>query len=350
MQSTFHKDDLLSQVGRLSQLGGVSSFICNDGRSKGTSAVRVKTAAGLEFWVIPDRGMDIYEASYRGQSLSWLSPQGIVHPAYFSNYGIEWLKTFSGGLLTTCGLSTAGVPGEDTGEQLGLHGPIAATPAEHVNWIENWDGDDCRFTVKGAMRESSVHGWNLLMERTITTSLHSTALEITDTVTNEGFRETPLMLLYHINLGYPLLTPKSKIYAPSTHADPATDFARESADTWSNFEAPVRHQQERVYFHTMQPNAQNEVTVVLVQDDSKKDFGLALTYNTENLPEFVQWKMTGENHFVLGLEPSNCRTMGRAWHRQHGRLQSLKPGEQKTFRMRLQVLDGADALSTAIQS
>ena len=89
---------LLAHIGRLSQLGGISHFLHADGKAKGTSTLRVRTARGLEFWIVPDRGMDVYEASFQGRSLCWHSPTGMVHPSFYSNQGTEWLKTFAGGL------------------------------------------------------------------------------------------------------------------------------------------------------------------------------------------------------------------------------------------------------------
>ena len=344
------KEALLSQVGRLSQLGGISSFVYADGPAKGTSGVRVRTAAGLEFWVVPDRGMDIYEASFRGESLCWQSPSGLVHPSYYSSRGLEWLKSFSGGLLTTCGLTTVGVPSIDDGHELGLHGSISNTPAEHVAWTETWEDDDCHFQIKGRVRETSVHGPNMLLERSISTSLQSKSLTIEDTVENQGFRDTPLMILYHFNFGYPLLTSQSQIFAASGKIDPANSFAAESLDLWMMFDAPKRNQMERVYFHEMEKSTDGWSIVVLVRDREQSDFGIALSYDMAALPQLVQWKMTGENHFALGLEPSNCRTEGRHAERQRGTLQTLGPGEKRDFRLKIEVLDNANSVEDTIRS
>src|ERR1700751_5752221 len=123
MNQSDSRDSLVAHIGRLSQLGGISSFVHAQGKAKGTSTLRVRTAQGLEFWVGPDRGMDIYQASFMGKSLCWHSPTGMGPPSYCANCGKEWLETFAGGLFTPCGLSPAGSPSEDAGESLGLHGP-----------------------------------------------------------------------------------------------------------------------------------------------------------------------------------------------------------------------------------
>jgi hypothetical protein len=342
------KEALLTRVGRLSQLGGISSLAYAEGRGKGISTLRVRTAAGLELWVVPDRGMDIYEASFFGQSLCWHSPTGLVHPSYYSSRGLDWLQTFAGGLLTTCGLTTVGSPSTDAGEQLGLHGSISNTSAEHVGWAETWDGDDCKFEIKGSVRETSVHGPNLLLERTISTTLHSKFFTIEDRVENQGMRESPLMVLYHFNFGYPLLSENSQVFASSAKIDPIDAFSQDSSSNWMMFELPVRNQTERVYFHEMKKSSDGWATVILVRDSNRRDFGIKLSYDAATLPEFVQWKMTGENHFVLGLEPGNCRTLGRLAERQRGTLQTLQPGEHRRFNIRFEVLDTAQAVEEAI--
>lgn len=343
------RNSLENHIGRLSQVGGISPFVHAEGKAKGTSTLRVRTAMGLEFWVVPDRGIDIYEASYKGQSLCWHSPTGVVHPSYYSNRGLEWLNSFAGGLVCTCGLTTAGAPSDDGGEKLGLHGPISNTPAENVNWSESWEGDDCVLTVSGKVRETSVFGPNLLLERTISTSLKSSSVLIYDVVENEGFKESPLMVLYHLNFGFPLLTERTRIYGPSQAIEPATEVAARTVDDWASFNAPQQNTTERVYFHRMLPDATGKVTVVLVSDNENPEFGVALSYDSRALPEFNQWKMTGTNHFVLGLEPANCRTLGREAERQRGTLQMIAPGERREFWLELKVLEGKQQVAEAIQ-
>lgn len=344
-----NKRYLLERVGRLSQLGGISSFLHADGRAKGVSTLRVRTARGLEFWVVPDRGMDIFECTWRGRSLCWHSPVGMVHPAYSSNHGLEWLKTFAGGLLSTCGLTAAGAPSIDEGQSVGLHGSISNTPAEAVKWSEQWMDHDCELTVAGQVREVSVLGHNLVLNRKITTSLKSDQIVIEDVVENQGIRDSPLMLLYHFNFGYPFLTSNSRVYAPSRTVEPATEFAAESTVDWSSFEDPQPGIGERVYFHDMDAGSDGMVTCVLVGDQNVRDFGICLRYSKKTLPEFVQWKMAGVNHYVLGLEPANCRSLGRAAERARGALKTLSPGMQCEFKVEMQVLDGSEEVEAAIR-
>ena len=63
--------------------------------------------------------------------------------------------------------------------------------------------------------------------------------------------------------------------------------------------------------------------------------GLEITYNAEELDGFVEWKMMGVRDYVLGLECGNCYPDGRNVMREKGMLKFLKPGEKKTYSVRI---------------
>jgi hypothetical protein len=100
----------------------------------------------------------------------------------------------------------------------------------------------------------------------------------------------------------------------------------------------------------MEADQNGKVRVVLVGDDTVRDFAVALTYKAATLPHFIEWKMTGEGHFVLGLEPANCGLAGRKAQREAGTLHFLKPGEQEEFLIELRVLDGVSEVKNSIAS
>jgi len=347
---SWSKAELMQRAGALAQLGGITRFEYCDGKAKGVTALRVRTATGLEFTVLPEKGLDIFEAAYKGRSLCWHSPAGVVHPAYYDSRNVEWLKTFAGGLLTTCGLATAGYPCEDQGEQLGLHGAISNTPAEHVSWSEEWKDDELLLTIEGRVREARLFGPNLAMRRTIHTSLAGRFLRLSDCIENEGGEDAPLMLFYHCNFGFPLLTDRSRIYAPSRQVEGRTEFAALRKKSWNVFEAPSAGIEERVYYHEMAPGPDGRVRVVLVSDDSVRDFGVELSYRAATLPQFIEWKLTGSGSFVLGLEPTNCKAEGRKAEREAETLRILKPGENEVFAIEIRVLEGEREVAEAIAS
>ena len=77
-----HKE-LERRVGNISQIGGTRHYELIEGRSKGVSAIEVNTGSGFCFTVLPDRGLDISRATYKGINLVYRTPNGEVNPAFY---------------------------------------------------------------------------------------------------------------------------------------------------------------------------------------------------------------------------------------------------------------------------
>ena len=105
----------------IEQIGGLRRFQWAEGSETGNEQIQVRTGAGLSYYVSPSRALDISLAEFGGRPLTWQSANGDIHPAYYDESGAGWLRTAVGGLLVTCGLSYVGSPGEDEGQEYGLH-------------------------------------------------------------------------------------------------------------------------------------------------------------------------------------------------------------------------------------
>lgn len=167
----YTKDQLLELVGDISQIAYARHSKLVGGYKDGTDIIDFKTGSGLSFTVVPGRAMDISSADYNGKSLAWKSGAGEINSSYYNENGIEWLRSFSGGLVTTCGLTYLGAPCEDEGTSLGLHGRISNTPAENISITTWWDGNDYFLSASGKMKEYRVFGENMVLRRTITSKL-----------------------------------------------------------------------------------------------------------------------------------------------------------------------------------
>ena len=332
--------DLRKYVGDMSQIAGMKSYQLLEGKSKGVRAVDFWTGTGLNFTVVLDRGMDISRASYKGSSLCWRSCTGEIHPYSFESQGAGWLRGFFGGLLTTCGLTYLGAPCIDQGEHLGLHGRISYIPAENIQMNQEWEGEDYVMSLSGQMRQSCVFGENLVLKRKIIAWLGRSEILLEDVVENDGFKESPFMILYHINIGFPLLSPGSKFVSPSVKIAPRDSEAEEDIEKFNEVEMPpLSGYREKVYYHEMKADENGMVRcAVLAENASEEPYGLYVIYNKNQLPRFVQWKMLGEQNYVLGIEPSNCWTEGRDKEREWGTLEFIKKGEKRKFTLRLGVL------------
>jgi hypothetical protein len=152
------KKEIFKRVGDISQICDIRLSSLKGGVETGVNIADVKTGSGLNFTVILDRGMDIGDANYNGIPLAWMSPTGYVHPSFFEQDGFGWLRSFFGGLLTTCGLTYAGAPCVDEGKALGLHGRISNIPAKNISINKYWQKDDYIMEITGEIREVSVFG------------------------------------------------------------------------------------------------------------------------------------------------------------------------------------------------
>jgi len=345
----YDRPNVEKRIGHLSQIGGLKLYTLADGRAAGLRAVDFRTTEGLEFTVLLDRCLDISEARYRGMSLCWRSPAGDVAPTYYDARGLEWLRTFFGGLLTTCGLSQVGPPEVDDGDELGLHGRISAAPAEKVSYSEEWQGDRLVLSVSGVVRESSLFGPQLEMRRTISASADGAGLCLRDRITNIGARRSPCMLLYHINTGFPLVDDAAELVVSSATVEPRDDEAREGAEQYARMHAPVSGYKEKVYLHTCQPDADGRVTAAVVNRALRGGLALRLRWRADELPCLTEWKMMGEREYVLGVEPGNCFPLGRSRERQAGRLVELEVGECIEAGFEIDVVEGAEGIDELVR-
>ena len=157
-----------NKISHHTQLGGIETSILDNGSARGTRIAWINTGTGLRYKVVIDRAMDIADAFYNQHSLAWVSHVGITSPQPFSDKGIDWIRTFGGGLLTTCGLSHVGGPEKDEFGERGLHGLISNMPAEIESIIQpDPVNGKMEMSITGTMKETKIFGPSLELRRTI---------------------------------------------------------------------------------------------------------------------------------------------------------------------------------------
>jgi hypothetical protein len=320
-------EQALQRVGSLDQIARVDSFIEADGPARGARRLHVVTGGGLEFDVHPDRGLDIGAASYQGLPLAWLSSTGIAAPSFYEPAGRGWLRTFGGGLVTTCGLDSFGPPADDEDGVVGMHGRVGHLAARLTRAEATRD----LIVIAGTVRQTAVFAENLVMRREISAEIGSSTLTISDTVTNEGASASPLMVLYHVNLGWPLLDQGTTLEVPAASVAPRDPDAEAGFGSKYDIGAPVPGFREQVYIHEAGPERYARVT------NPSRGLQLTLRYS-QTLPALFEWKMTATGHYVLGLEPANTPEInGRETARANGRLPHLEPGESIVYQVSIEV-------------
>ena len=310
-------------IGHPSQLCGVEEVRLVGGKGDGMRLFQLRNAAGLEMTVSADRCADISRLVFKGDNMGYFSPNGYVAPGYYDDRGNGWLKGFTAGFLTTCGLNAVGSPCTDEGEELPLHGTIGNTPCERI-W---WDEDEENLYIHAVINDSGIFARKLHMERLITVSKAKSEFMITDTIENQGDTVSPVMILYHMNMGYPLLSEKSVVNINSISVKPRNDHAAENLDTWNQMLPPTPGFEEQCYFHSF--NEEGKASIY----NPEIGKGLAITFDPKSLDYFTEWKMMGYRDYVLGLEPGNCHPDGRHLMRKEGTLKFLQPGESITYQV-----------------
>jgi hypothetical protein len=328
-------NNIQKYIGNISQIGGVRPYELTDGWSRKMRAYDVNTGSGLQYTVLPDRGMDISLASFKGNNLVYLTCNGETSPSYYEPEGIGWLHTFAGGLLTTCGLTHFGPPSDIKENSMGLHGRYSTIPARQVADSSEWIDSDYHIKLKGIVEEGALFGNKLRSVREITSVIGTNALEITDTITNFGSRSSPYMILYHFNFGYPMLSKEAELLIEPQKTEPRDKNAETGMKEFKEFIDPQMEYDEQVFFHQMKGDPYGFTTVSLIN----KNVGIKLTlsFNIKQLPYLTQWKMMGYGEYVLGLEPCNVVGKLRKQLIEESKLPFLDPQETVSNKIKIRL-------------
>lgn len=316
-------------IGNSNQLFGVEKVILDGGKGNGMHMFIVRNGAGLEFYVSADRCADISKAIFKGDNMGYFSPCGYVAPSYYDNEGLGFLKSFTAGFFTTCGLSNVGSPCEDEGEKYGLHGSISNTPSSNSYYFV----EDGKIHIKATVEDAAIFNHKLALKREYICPVDKNEIYITDKIINSGSAPCPIEILYHCNMGYPLLTEKSVVEIPSSSVIARNEHALSGIEKCLVMEKPQADYEEMCFYHTMDKKAEASI----YNPDINK--GVRISFDHKELGYFTEWKMMGENDYVLGLEPGNCTPDGRDVMRKSGKIEVLEPGCEKTIHLKFEFFE-----------
>jgi hypothetical protein len=349
-------------VGSTDQLYGVTLSTRADGPERGVRVLHFRTAGGLGAEALLDRAMDLAGLTIWGVPIGFHSPAGFRSPwlhEHDAEDGLGWLRSFSG-LVNTCGLDHIMGPAEESAEHYrypyrrkvrhGLHGRIAYIPARLRGYGLDWEGERGLLWAEGEVRQATMFGENLLLRRRIEAAVGGLGLTVTDSVTSEGFHPTPHAMLYHVNVGWPVLAATARVVAPIratpfTAHDPSTTAIGpvEQAAVQSGFV-------EQVYEHELAAEPDGTGFAALVNPafawpGGASGIGLLVEWDARAMPAFYEWQNMQEGNYVLGLEPATAHAGSREDWKRRGELIWLRHGERRDYRLRLTPLVGREAIA-----
>jgi hypothetical protein len=153
------------------------------------------------------------------------------------------------------------------------------------------------------------------------------------------------MLLYHVNVGYPVVAPGSRLLAPDAEVVPRDEPAAVLLAEHADFPAPQDGFEQLVYEHRLRRPEAERATIAIVNPgwEPTGGIGVRVKYDPRQLPHLWQWRMLAPGMYLTGLEPATCGILGRAAERERGTLVTLQPGERRPFDVTIRALVGADA-------
>lgn len=296
------------KISNFQQVASIRRYTLTDGREKGLDVLDCDNGK-IRFLLNVSKACDIMQLYHEGQNMSFISKNG------FTKREISFLNRFEGGMLYTCGLDSVG--GREGFE---LHGTLHSTPAQ----ILRAECDEKGIIVEAIIRDTALFGKNLVLRRRIFSAIGSETLSLQDTLVNEGYREEKYCLLYHVNVGYPMLDEGAKLFAKVKNCVPRTSWAEKNKDTMYEMSAPKAEQEEACYFLELEtPSA------VVINEKIGKSF--RLTYSGDTLPCFVEWKSMASGDYALGLEPCTTELDDRFVYK------TIAAQEKKVFKIELAV-------------
>jgi hypothetical protein len=320
------------------------------GKAMGMELLAIDTGA-VRVVILPDRGMGIWKCEVDGIEFGWHSPvDGPVHPSLVptqDSSGIGWLEGFDE-LLVRCGLQSNGAPEfhPNGTVKYPLHGRIANLPATYLE--VSVDVENGILDVVGTVKESRFLVYSLELQTRYRFRVGSPVIEVVDTVTNPLTSPTQMQMLYHINIGQPVVQAGSSVHAAFKTLCPRDARAAEEIDGWDRCNGPTPGYAEQVYFMSSVCDSTKWSESLLASEDRTK--GLAVHFDTRTLPYLNLWKNTAamEDGYVVGLEPATNFPNPRSFEEKQKRIVSLAGGESRVFRLKLQPMVNAHDVQQSI--
>ncbi len=201
--------------------------------------------------------------------------------------------------------------------------------------------------VIGVVPETRFLIGNLQLQARYRFRAGSAKIEVFDEVKNRSDQPATMQLLYHINVGNPILAKDTQIVAAAEGVTARDARAAEGLVDWERCLGPTTGYAEQVYFLSpVSKNGMSEAALINRTDE----LVFSVVYKTDTLPCLTIWKNTSteSDGYVVGIEPATGYPNPRSVEEESGRLVVLGPGEAKEFYVAIEPASGSEAVQRVL--
>ena len=330
----------------LAGYGDIRLVTLENGAERGVRVLEIRSGGGLELEVIVDRGFDLGRLALNGVTVSWHCQNGYRAPWLlnpFSDKGQGFLRA-NNGFLSTCGFDHIRQPETDTLDDQSsfpndkfdypLHGSGAHQPARLISYGFEEEADIPYFWCEGEIVQTMQFHGSLRLRRRIEVPLGGQQISMRDRVVNTGPTDMSHMMLYHFNIGHPLVAEATKVRVHNGQQ------IWGQGDPLSAFPVPQPEQQNHLSVFAMDSEAETGLCTIY---NPRNGLQLGLEFDRQSLPFLQLLRMTGQGTYGIGLEPCTTGQRSRADARTASEMVVLKPGDDRIYNFKIRL--NATALS-----
>lgn len=168
------------------------------------------------------------------------------------------------------------------------------------------EGDAVLCRISGTIEDVSMFERRIVVRRTVETRTGSARVVLRDVVENHGWAATAVPVLYHVNLGAPLVRPGTRVLSRCLRRQ-----EREPAPWVPDATLPPEPSdgpEEAVWEHVGPHSDDGWARVEVGHPDD--DVSAVVRWSTGTLPRLYQWVWPARRGWGLGIEPSNAALFG----------------------------------------
>ena len=311
----------------------IEQVVLHGGKQEGSKVIKLTSKNGLTIALSPTRGMNLLYADGFGVHMGWSSPvKEVVNPAFInleSRNGLGWLEGFNE-MVVRCGYEWTGHPVTADGQLYTLHGKAGNTPASQVS-VDVSEKAPYEIRIRGLVKESTFKKADLQTEMELRYIPGSNSFSLHDVLTNHADYPHDYQIIYHSNFSKPILEEGARFITPLESVSPFNDYAKGGMKTWQTYAGPTKGFDEMVF--NIKPLADANKQTVAALLNKAGDKGVAIDYNTEQLPVLTLWKNTDteKQGYVTGIESGHSYAYPVTTHREQKRAKQPQADHSTPF-------------------